>query len=81
MFPSIRELSDDEPECKIVPIPFSASAHLLCFSPLCEVVERVEGGRFRALVERLPRRAPTGEAALAEVIRLVQEQTTSMPIA
>jgi hypothetical protein len=44
-------------------------------------VERVEGGRFRALVKRLPRSAPTGEAALAEVIRLVQEQTTAMPIA
>jgi hypothetical protein len=44
-------------------------------------VERVEGVRFRALVERLPRRAPTGEAALAEVIRLVQQQTTSIPVA
>jgi hypothetical protein len=54
------------------PLPLPAS-----FEALCDIVERVEGVRFRELVERLPRRAPTGEAALAEVIRLVQEQTAS----
>jgi hypothetical protein len=47
------------------------------FGALCAVVEQVEGVRFQKLVERLPCRAPTGEAALAEVLRLIQEQTAS----
>jgi hypothetical protein len=44
---------------------------------VCAVVEQVEGVRFQKLVERLPCRAPTGETALAEVLRLIQEQTSS----
>ena len=73
---TLQDLAQDCVAFVPAPPPLPAS-----FEALCEVVERVEGVRFRELVERLPRRAPTGEAALAEVIRLVQEQTTSMPIA
>ena len=43
------------------------------FDELCRIVEAVEGVRFRELCEHLPRRAPTGDEALREVLRLAQE--------
>jgi tetratricopeptide (TPR) repeat protein len=51
------------------------------FEQVCEVVERVEGVRFREMFERLPKRAPDGDAAVlavweaakAEAGRQVQE--------
>jgi tetratricopeptide (TPR) repeat protein len=54
------------------PPPLPAS-----FDELCRTVEAVEGVRFRELFERLPKHAPTGEAALAEVLRLVQRESAS----
>jgi hypothetical protein len=47
---------------------------------LCEVVERVEGVRFRELFERLPHRAADGDTALRELLqmaRAVAEQINS----
>jgi hypothetical protein len=44
------------------------------FAAVAEEVERVEGVRFRALFERLPRTAPDGDAAIAAVWRLVEEE-------
>ena len=43
------------------------------FAELCRLVEAVEGVRFRDLFELLPRRAATGEAALAAVFQGAQE--------
>jgi hypothetical protein len=43
------------------------------FAEMCRLVEGVEGVRFRELFERLPRRAATGDAALASVLQGAQE--------
>jgi hypothetical protein len=43
------------------------------FDELCRLVEAVEGVRFRELFERLPRRAATGDEALAAVLQGAQE--------
>jgi len=43
------------------------------FAELCRLVEAVEGVHFRELFERLPRRAATGDAALAAVCQSAQE--------
>lgn len=43
------------------------------FAALCSLVEQIEGVRFRELWEALPRRAPSGDEALAEVLRLARE--------
>jgi tetratricopeptide (TPR) repeat protein len=43
------------------------------FTELCRLVNQVEAVHFAQLFERLPKRAPDGEAALAEVLRLVRE--------
>lgn len=43
------------------------------FDEVVEQVERLEGAHFRELFERLPRTAPDGDAAIAEVWRLVGE--------
>jgi hypothetical protein len=44
------------------------------FAALAGRVEGVEGVRFRALFERLPRTAPDGDAAIAAVWELVTEE-------
>ena len=57
------------------------------FDEMCRLVEAVEGVRFRELFECLPRRAATGDAALAAVYqgaqeiaqRLVQQNRTPAP--
>src|SRR5271166_2460565 len=46
---------------------------LLSFTELCSLVDRVEGVHLGRLIENLPKRAPTGQAALAEVVRLARE--------
>ena len=46
------------------------------FDELCENVEQVEGVHFRELFARLPLRAPDGDAALQEVLRLAREAGT-----
>jgi hypothetical protein len=43
------------------------------FEYLCSVVDRLDGVHFAELAERLPRRAPNGQAALDEVLRLANE--------
>jgi tetratricopeptide (TPR) repeat protein len=40
------------------------------FEDLCKRVDRVPGVRFRELFQQLPLRAPNGDVALAEVLRL-----------
>jgi hypothetical protein len=57
------------------------------FAELCRLVEAVEGVHFRELFERLPRRAATGDEALAAVRqgaqeiaqRMVQQRRTPAP--
>ncbi|MGH8904948.1 MAG: CHAT domain-containing protein [Egibacteraceae bacterium] len=44
------------------------------FAVLCGLVGRVEGVQLAQLFERLPRRAPDGDAALAEVLRLARQR-------
>jgi hypothetical protein len=63
-----RDCADFAPEPPTLPASFDA---------LCALAEQVEGVLFREMVERLPRRVPSGEAALTEVLRLVQEQFAS----
>ncbi|MBW8875773.1 MAG: tetratricopeptide repeat protein [Acidobacteria bacterium] len=43
------------------------------FEEVARRVEEIDGVHFRELFERLPKRAPDGDAAIAEVWRLVQE--------
>ena len=43
------------------------------FADVVELVEAVEGVRFRALFEQLPRTVPDGDAALATIWQLVAE--------
>jgi hypothetical protein len=45
------------------------------FDEVCSLVERVEGVHFREYCDRLRGHAPTGEAALAEVLKLVQRHS------
>lgn len=40
------------------------------FTQLCRLVDQTDGVHLAQLVDRLPKRAPDGEAALAEVLRL-----------
>jgi hypothetical protein len=47
------------------------------FDELCRLVEGVDGVRFRELFARLSRRAATGDAALAEILRMAQQHRTS----
>lgn len=59
-------------------LDFAASAPDLpplpaSFDELCRIVEAAEGVRFRALFERLPRRATSGEEALKLVVAEAQE--------
>lgn len=42
------------------------------FAQVCAVVEQIEGVRFRELFERLPKRAPDGDAAIQAVWEMVQ---------
>ncbi len=42
------------------------------FAELCDLVSQVEGVQLAQLVERLPRRAADGDAAMAEVLRLAR---------
>jgi tetratricopeptide (TPR) repeat protein len=65
---TLRNLAIDFAQFAPDPSPLPAS-----FDELCNIVETVEGVRFRELFERLPRRAPTGDEALQEVVRLAQE--------
>lgn len=44
------------------------------FEGVVAVVERLDGVRFRDLYETLPRRAPDGDAVLAEVWKLVEQE-------
>ena len=44
------------------------------FADVAQRVEAVEGVRFRALFERLPRTAPDGDAALAAVWQMVADE-------
>lgn len=53
-----------------VPVPAS-------FAEVCDLVGRVEGVRLAALLDRLPRRAADGDAALAEVLRLAHQRPTN----
>ena len=46
---------------------------LMSFTELCSLVDRVEGVHLGELVEDLPKRAPSGQAALAEVVRLARK--------
>ena len=46
---------------------------LMSFTELCGLVDRIEGVHLGQLVEDLPKRAPSGQAALAEVVRLARE--------
>jgi hypothetical protein len=48
------------------------------FDEMCRLVEAVAGVRFQELFERLPRRAATGDAALAAVFQSAQEIAQSM---
>jgi tetratricopeptide (TPR) repeat protein len=48
------------------------------FAEVAERVEAIEGVRFTELFERLPRTAPDGDAAIAEVWRLVGEAKSRM---
>jgi hypothetical protein len=43
------------------------------FEFVCSMVDRVEGVHFAQLVQQLPRRAPDGQSALDEVLRLAGE--------
>lgn len=43
------------------------------FAELCALVEQIEGVRLREVFEAPPRRATTGDEALAQVLRLAQE--------
>jgi hypothetical protein len=47
------------------------------FEHLCSFVDRLDGVHFVELFERLPRRAPDGQAALDEVLRLAGELADS----
>ncbi|MCP4664034.1 MAG: CHAT domain-containing protein [bacterium] len=44
------------------------------FDEIADRVEELDGVRFRELFARLPRRAPDGDAAIAEVWKVVQEK-------
>jgi endonuclease/exonuclease/phosphatase (EEP) superfamily protein YafD len=44
------------------------------FARVCEVVEQVDGVHLAEMLDRLPRRAPDGQAAMAEVLRLAHER-------
>ena len=44
------------------------------FEEVTRRVEEIDGVHFRELFERLPKRAPDGDAAIAEVWRLAQEE-------
>ncbi|HEX9942467.1 MAG TPA: hypothetical protein VGG03_10650 [Thermoanaerobaculia bacterium] len=44
------------------------------FEEVARRVEKIDGVHFRELFDRLPKRAPDGDAAIAEVWRLVQEE-------
>ncbi len=47
------------------------------FAALCEIVEQVEGVRFRELFEQLPKdRAADGDAALRQVLALARQAST-----
>ncbi|HEX4965594.1 MAG TPA: CHAT domain-containing protein [Thermoanaerobaculia bacterium] len=46
----------------------------LPFEEVARRVEEIDGVHFRELFDRLPKRAPDGDAAIAEVWRLVQEK-------
>jgi hypothetical protein len=59
----VRDLS----ACQLPPSPPE-------FAAVVARVEEVEGVRFQVLFESLPRNAPDGDAALAEIWRLVQAQ-------
>ncbi|MGH8886734.1 MAG: AAA family ATPase, partial [Egibacteraceae bacterium] len=46
------------------------------FAELCRLVDRTDGVHLAQLVDRLPKQAPDGEAALAEVVRLASQLPT-----
>ena len=50
------------------------------FDEVVAQLEQIEGVRFRALFERLPRKAADGDAAIAEVWRLVGEERAEMQV-
>jgi tetratricopeptide (TPR) repeat protein len=47
------------------------------FAEMCRLVEAVEGVRFRELFESLPRRAATGDAALAAVLQALRRSRSA----
>lgn len=47
------------------------------FERVCEIVDQVEGVHLGDLVARLPARAPNGQAAMDEVLRLAEAQTSN----
>jgi hypothetical protein len=55
---------------------FDQGASLSTFAELCALVEQTPGIRFGELVARLPKRAPDGEAAVAQVLRLARDLPT-----
>jgi hypothetical protein len=65
---TLQNLAEDFAECApdLAPLPDD-------FAEMCHLVEAVEGVRFRELFERLPRRAATGDEALAAVLQGAQE--------
>jgi hypothetical protein len=42
------------------------------FDGICELIDRIEGVRFRELFARLPQRETTGDKALEAVLRMAQ---------
>ncbi len=62
---------------------FTASPPLPAdFATLCEIVEQVEGVRFRDLFERLPKdQADRGDAALQQVLALARQVQTRVKLA
>lgn len=46
------------------------------FAELCGLTDQTDGVHLAQLVDRLPKRAPDGEAALAEVLRLARQLPT-----
>jgi hypothetical protein len=52
------------------------------FAWVCEIVERIEGVRFVELFAALPKRAPDGDAAIAEIweaVKSAREQLSEQP--
>ena len=44
------------------------------FEQVCEIVEQIEGVRFREMFDQLPKRAPDGDAAIQAVWQMVMDE-------